>query len=245
MNYLYLFQDMTFSPVNYFYLIQYEPLYLIQHDPSTHSDKHETFSSVLFNVEKSLPKKFFVVKSVYGTITLWYNETMTEDISAVDRKIIRGLGEKTPREIAHELGMTPEEVLVRKDQILNEIDVLTIEQKTQKLLHDLTMIANAAWDKAKNVSDEFYSGTLNTAVNAQKEILRQIEILERRRESNLSQVDQLNRLRVRELIRLISVVMDELVPYFEAKYGADRDEIEGVFLEKLEVESRRMEEEAL
>lgn len=161
---------------------------------------------------------------------------------SLDRLISENIGLKTPKEIAALAGVTPGDVLRRKDELFDEIDVLTTHQKKQKLLIDLQVIAQDALERAKNMPDEYYAGALNASVNAQKEILKQLENYDK---YDAERVEQLNRLRVREIVRLISYVLDALVPILEAKYGVDRNEIEEMTYELLEVEASRLDAEAV
>lgn len=163
------------------------------------------------------------------------------DYEALDKYIMRYITIKTPKEIGEMVGVEPRVVLARKDELLSSMDVLTVDQQRVKLIAELNEVIQKAMERADRTDDEYYAGMLNSAVNAQKEILKQLEFQERR---NSGQIEQLNRLRVRELVKLMSMVMGELVPYLAEKYGADPEEITGVFYEKLEIEAARMEQEA-
>ena len=163
------------------------------------------------------------------------------DYEALDKYIMRYITIKTPKEIGEMVGVEPRVVLARKDELLSSMDVLTVDQQRVKLISELNEVIQKAMERADSTDDEYYAGMLNSAVNAQKEILKQLEFQERR---NSGQIEQLNRLRVRELVKLLSMVMGELIPYLAEKYEADPEEITGVFYEKLEIEAARMEQEA-
>lgn len=156
----------------------------------------------------------------------------------LDSLILKYIGVKTPRQIAEMVGVDPKVVLARKDELLNEIDVLTLDQKRAKLIVELQEIARNAMEKAKNIPDEFYAGTLNAAVNAQREVLRQLEVQEKR---DTDAVMQLNQLRIRELLRLMDAVLGSGVAVIATRFNLDQEELMEVFYELMEVESERLE----
>ena len=149
-------------------------------------------------------------------------------VSVYEDRLWELVGSRTPKQIADELGLPPAEVVRRTREMLESVDILTIEQQRQKLMIDVGRIARKAEEAFDNSLDERNkSGLLNSAVNAQKEVLRQLEKMETR---NAEAVDTLNRMRVAELVRLVETAvvgtLAELVP--------DREDAMDVFYGYLE-----------
>ena len=153
-------------------------------------------------------------------------------VSVYEDRLWELVGTRTPKQIADELGLPPAEVVRRTREMLGSVDVLTIEQQRQKLMIDVGRIARKAEEAFDNVYDERNkSGLLNSAVNAQKEVLRQLEKMETR---NAGAVDALNRMRVAELVRLVeTAVVDTL-----AELVPDREDAMDVFYGYLETASQ-------
>ena len=153
-------------------------------------------------------------------------------VSVYEDRLWELVGTRTPKQIADELGLPPAEVVRRTREMLESVDVLTIEQQRQKLMIDVGRIARKAEEAFDNSLDERNkSGLLNSAVNAQKEVLRQLEKIEVR---NADAVDALNRMRVAELVRLVeTAVVDTL-----AELVPDREDAMDVFYGYLETASR-------
>lgn len=128
-------------------------------------------------------------------------------VSVYEDRLWELVGTRTPKQIADELGLPPAEVVRRTREMLESVDVLTIEQQRQKLMIDVGRIARKAEEAFDNSLDERNkSGLLNSAVNAQKEVLRQLEKMEVR---NADAVDALNRMRVAELVRLVETAVQD------------------------------------
>ena len=153
-------------------------------------------------------------------------------VSVYEDRLWEMVGTRTPKQIADELGLPPAEVVRRTREMLESVDILTIEQQRQKLMIDVGRIARKAEEAFDNSLDERNkSGLLNSAVNAQKEVLRQLEKMEVR---NAEAVDALNRMRVAELVRLVeTAVVDTL-----AELVPDREDAMDVFYGYLETASR-------
>lgn len=167
---------------------------------------------------------------------------MTEELeeinsSKIDEYIWRHIGRKSPREIAEETGLDPIEVLRRKNELLEEVDVLTLQQKQQKLMIELDSIAADARDRFRGASDEFASGLLNTSVAAIKTLLVEVN---RIASKQTDAVERLNSMRVRELLRLVDKVITASVEEISEEHGLDSVEIMGVFQDKLVEEARSL-----
>jgi hypothetical protein len=156
----------------------------------------------------------------------------------VQRVIWRGLGTKSPKQIAADTGLTPEDVIRIKNQMLEEVDVLTVHQRRQKILVNLEQLANEAWDRASTADPEFQAGLFNTAVAAQKELVRQLVALQAEASG---EVERLNEMRVRELLRLIDEAVLLSVKELSIVHGLDEDEMMSVFNTNLKKAAERRE----
>lgn len=154
------------------------------------------------------------------------------------RVIWRGLGVKSARQIAEETGLQPEDVLRIKNSLLEDVDILTINQRRQKVLINLETMAQDAQDQSVKAAPEFKAGLMNTAVAAMKELARQLVILQT--ESN-TEVATLNQLRVRELMRLVDEAVLLSVKELSVRYDLDEDEMMTVFAENLRKSAERRE----
>lgn len=162
------------------------------------------------------------------------------DQGRIDRLIWQYVGRKSVREIAEMTGLTPEKVLQRKNELLEEVDVLTIEQKRQKLLISLDEIAQDAMDKAVSISAEFYAGTLNSAVAAIKTMLGELARMEAK---DQGKVEALNQLRVRELLRLVDSTVARTMAQISKEHELDEGDLMEVFQGHLVESARELETE--
>ena len=183
---------------------------------------------------------------VVSTAKMWYMtyelESSAEDRvenNAADKLIMRHIGKKSPTEIAELTGMDRDWVLKRKNELLEEIDVLTVEQMSQKIVIELQQTAEMAMERARTALDEFKSGLFNSAIAANKEVLKQIQAI--RNSSNVA-VESLNRLRKMELLRLMEKVVDAGSVEVAERYGLDQTEVLGIFRAKLVEQAQAIED---
>lgn len=160
------------------------------------------------------------------------------DQERIDALIMKHIGKKPVSEIARMAGIRPEKVMSRKNEMMNEIDVLTIEQKRQKLMIQLDEMVQKAMDKAESISSEFYAGTINAAVGGIKTILVE---LNRQSKDSSGQLEQLNALRLKEIMRLIDEVVKVSVQEIADEHSLDEDELMEVFQKNLVVAAERIE----
>ena len=86
-------------------------------------------------------------------------------VSVYEDRLWELVGTRTPKQIADELGLPPAEVVRRTREMLESVDVLTIEQQRQKLMIDVGRIARKAEEAFDNSLDERNkSGLLNSFV---------------------------------------------------------------------------------
>lgn len=164
----------------------------------------------------------------------------TFDQERADRLIMRHVGRKPVSEIAQMAGMKPEEVLRRKSDLINSIDVLTVQEKRAKIMYELDELAANARERAENAVDEFFSGMLNSSVAAMKTVLVE---LARSEKADQGAVEQLNAKRVSELLRLMDAVVAASVREIASTHELDEGELLEVFQGKLLEEARAIEEQ--
>lgn len=161
------------------------------------------------------------------------------DQDRIDKAIWKSIGIKSVRQIADETGLKPEEVLRRKNELLDEVDVLSINQKRQRLLIELDGMARDSRDRAANTVDEFYSGMLNSSVAAIKTMLTELARMERQ---DSGKIEALNRLRISELLRLIDVTVARAVTEIANTHDLEETELMEVFQGHLVEAAREVEE---
>lgn len=159
------------------------------------------------------------------------------DWTRIDRLIIASYGKKTARQLSQETGLSAEELMQRKQELVDSIDEITVQMQIQSLIGDLQDVAEFAKDAAKSSADEFKAGLLNARVAAIKLLLAQLEKLQRN--SNVA-VESLNALRLKEIMRLVDATIFKGVEQIAQTYGIDEDELLTVFKETLQIEAEKM-----
>lgn len=153
----------------------------------------------------------------------------------IDRLIRKGLmSSKTVRQMAEETSLTPAEVLRKKTDVLEGVDVLTIQEKRSLFLMELSDMAREVRERAGRTIDEYYAGMINAATGNIKTMLTELARMEK---TDNSKVEALNQKRVAELVSLMREVIDISVVEVAAKYKLDESELFEVF-------NRRMREAA-
>lgn len=153
-------------------------------------------------------------------------EVVEVDQTRVDNIIWRHLGVKPVREIAEMAGVKPDEVLRRKNELLEDIDVLTIAEKRSQLMVKLQEIAAQTQEDYENSPWEFKAGLMNSSIASMKMILSELSRAER---ADDSKVEALNQKRIQELVSLIKEVVDVSVREISEKYELDDTELFDVF----------------
>lgn len=161
---------------------------------------------------------------------------MGNELTAVDdqrtRDIIwKYIGRKSVSEIADLTGLKPNDVLTVSREMLTSVDALTIDQQITKALIDLNEIAARAMEAFDRASDErSWAPLLSSATGA---IKTNVAILKDIQKNNNTQVDALNELRVRELLRLVDKVVFMTAEQIQAKHGVPASEVLDMFQENL------------
>lgn len=143
-----------------------------------------------------------------------------------DRIIWQQAGIKSARDTAKELGLKPEEVLRRRKELIEGVDDLTIKQAKQKLIADLQAIALKTQEDYENAPFEFKSGLMNSSIAAMKTVLVE---LNRTDSADQERINQLNSLRVKELLSLIDRTVFSTLAEIASTYDLDEDELQQIF----------------
>ena len=162
------------------------------------------------------------------------------DQERVDSIIWKHIGLKSVREIAELCGIKPEAVLRRKNELLDEIDVLSIAEKEARILVELDGMARDMRERAANTIDEYASGMINSSVAALKTMLSQ---LDRIKKQDQGKIEALNSLRVKELLRLVDETVARSVREIAATHDLEETELMEVFQGHLVDAARELESE--
>lgn len=165
-------------------------------------------------------------------------EVAEVDQDRIDRVIWRGIGVKSVRQIAEEAGIKPEEVLRRKGELLDEIDVLSVAEKRIRIMAELDGMARDARERAARVSDEFAAGLLNSSVAAMKTVLGELSRMEKQ---DQGKIQALNELRRQEILRLIDSAVRKTFSALSAEHGIPEDDMTTLFQESLSEAAREVE----
>lgn len=164
-----------------------------------------------------------------------------DDVDDRIRKIVwRGLGTKSVRQMSEETGLTPEQIFAVKRDLLSAVDVLTVQQKRQKILIMLEDMAHEALERAGRSTDEFSAGHYNAARGAMKDALTELNRLGK---GEQEAVTKLNQMRINELLRLIDVTVARTLEEISKTYGLDQSELLGIFQGHLKPVAQELEEQ--
>ena len=151
-------------------------------------------------------------------------------LERVDALIWKYIGLKPVREIADLTGLKPEEILRRKNELLEEVDVLSIQQKRQRLVVELDGMAREARERAASTIDEYYAGMVNASTANIKTLLAELARMEKQ---DTTRVDALNQKRVQELVSIMRATVDSAVPDIARKFDLDETELFEIFNQRL------------
>lgn len=163
----------------------------------------------------------------------------TEEIDPRLEKIVwRSLGVKSVRQIAEETGLNPEQIFAVKREMLDAVDVLSIQEKRTKILVALEQLAQDALDRAKDSSDEFSAGHYNAARGAMKDMLTEFNRVSKQ---DQGAIEQLNQLRVRELLRLVDSTVARTLEEIASRYDLDEADLQAIFQSHLKPAASELE----
>lgn len=155
-------------------------------------------------------------------------ELAVADVDERTRRLITSLlGRKTPRQIADEAGVTPDVVLRVKQDLVDGIDALTVDEHVAvavSLLHEVARKALAEFDKSDDARSK--APLLQSVTGAVK---TQVQVLEKWRTKNESAVATLNAKRQSELVTLMQTTVDRGVEEIARDYDLDKQTLFDVF----------------
>ena len=163
--------------------------------------------------------------------------TPKEQTTVYDTEIWSRLGSYSPKQIADELGLTPTFVVGRVKELLEAVDALTIEQQISQAMVRLNQIAADAQKAAENTIDEYKAGMWNSAISAHAKVLDQLARLKRQNDDALQ---ELNRRRVAELLRLVQDVVYVFIDEISAEHGLVASDLEDKFQETLQIKAQEL-----
>lgn len=154
-------------------------------------------------------------------------ELEPNDDQRIQRHVLKHIGKKNAREMAAELGVSPEEILRAKRSIIEEVDEITVSVEKLKLVRTLQDIADDAKNAAERVSDERNkAGLYNSAISAMKTVLTE---LSRTSKVESEAMAALNRKRVLELVALVQETVDESVAEIASEFDIDAERLFTIF----------------
>lgn len=157
----------------------------------------------------------------------------------LEKIVWRSLGLRSVRQISEETGLAPEQIFAIKREMLDSVDVLTVQEKRTKILVAMEQLAQDALDRADGASDEFAAGMLNAARGAMKDMLTEFN---RASKQDQAAVDSLNALRVKELVSLVQEVVDISVIDVVKRYDLDKQEVFDIFNSNLAKAAQKRDE---
>jgi len=156
----------------------------------------------------------------------------------IESYIYKHIGKKSAREMATDLGVNPEEIIRIKNEILNSVDILTLQVQRAKLIRSMQEIADDAKQAAEDVSDERNkAGLYNSSLAAIKELNRSLKDMSK---SDDEKISQLNDLRKREIVAMYISTVDVSVKEVAAQYDIKEDALFDIFNKNLEAAAAEM-----
>lgn len=161
---------------------------------------------------------------------------VTDDLwnEEIDHMLLRKVGVQSTAEIARELGIGPLDVRKRVNELLEDIDVLTVQQERTRLLIELRSLVNRATERldqiGKGLSDREFAQVLNSTSQTIRVHLQELDKMEDKDDEALK---ELNRRRVAELLKLMDRVVLTSVQEIASAHGLDETEMLEVFSSRL------------
>lgn len=144
----------------------------------------------------------------------------------IEKTVWKRLGNTPVRKIAEETGLTREQVIAIREELLDSVDELTINQKRQKFLVELEGISQDARKEAGNADGRDKGPLYSAAVSAIKTVMAELARMEK---TSSQAVDSLNALRIRELMRLIDLTVAKTFATLSERHGIEEDEMYEIF----------------
>ena len=156
----------------------------------------------------------------------------------IERYVWSRIGKESARDMAKALGVSPEEILRVKKNLVEEVDAISLEVQKARLMRTLQELADDAMERSKDISSEFFAGTINASVGAIKTLLVE---LNRTSKQDSEAVARLNELRTREILRLIDSTVNKTLDEISETYDLDRADLTRMFRGHLDREAKAME----
>lgn len=176
-------------------------------------------------VDLSVEEGFLVSKEVVVDAE-WSEE--------LDSYLLRSVGVKSTAVIAQELGMGPLDVRKRVNELLEDIDVLTVHQERTRLLIELRSLVNRATERldaiGTGLSDREFAQVLNSTSQTIRVHLQELDKMESKDDEALQ---ELNRRRVAELLKLMDRVVLTSVQEIAGTHDLDESDLLEVFSSRL------------
>lgn len=164
---------------------------------------------------------------------------MDEESTHLDSYISRYIGIKTPREIAELAGSNANDVIRRAEEMKDSADALTIEAQIYFAMRSLNEIAaDAKTDASQAVDNRDKAGLYSAAVSAITQSLKQLNVLKK---ENDGAVEVLNTLRMREILRLYDVVIEQGSRNLAKAHGLKEEEVKDYYLNSIVLAAKALE----
>lgn len=159
------------------------------------------------------------------------NKRQTDSLSSIDEKLIRYAGVKTPAEISELTGVPAEDVARRIYDILNSIDLLSIEQMRAKAMITLLGFIAEIDERKETAVDRNFAAMANAAGGNLARVLKELEDMEKRTKLD---IEAINQRRAHELVSMIERSVDRSIGELTARFPElDAVEIEATFRKHL------------
>lgn len=156
----------------------------------------------------------------------------------IEKLVWKRLGNTPVRKIAEETGLTREQVIAIREELLDSVDELTINQKRQKFLVELEGISQDARSAAESAEGRDKGPLYSAAVSAIKTVMAELVRMEK---SSSQAIDSLNALRIRELLRLVDTTVRRTLEDVAEEYGLETPDLMSIFQGHLSVVAEEME----
>ena len=152
---------------------------------------------------------------------------MLERVDEVDRLLIREYGRKSPRELEVLTGVPALEVAQRLERLLGERNFLSEDAAIRVLLFRLDSMVAEVESRLVDVSDRNIGAVVNAAAGA---IGRQLRVLSDLRDRSVVDLDRVQGLYARELVRIVELSFERLLGRLEERFeGVSADELRAEF----------------
>lgn len=152
---------------------------------------------------------------------------MLERVDEVDRLLLREYGRKSPRELEVLTGVPALEVAQRLERLLGERNFLSEDAAIRVLLFRLDSMVAEVESRLVDVSDRNIGAVVNAAAGA---IGRQLRVLSDLRDRSVVDLDRVQGLYARELVRIVELSFERLLGRLEERFeGVSADELRAEF----------------